>query len=220
MPNELWKANQENTALATESKLADLAARVNAEHLQVCGAASTMLEHALEAGRALIEAKKLCLEGAWEAWITAHAEFSLRTAQLYMQLAAKWPKMRGEAQRVAPLSFREAVRMLRKLSAGEESATSQKPSRQRAALPAPDQAPRESTADELPPGDLGEPGWSEADPLARAEWLFEEFHKELRRLCEVEIQDVPRIAYELLDRLRCFRANLMGYRSDLSELSG
>ena len=52
------------------ASLADLADRINAEHQAVCGGARTTLQHAINAGNLLIEAKtKLSQHGRWLPWL-------------------------------------------------------------------------------------------------------------------------------------------------------
>lgn len=92
-------------------KLAELAGAVNAEHRRCETAIRESLAHALKAGELLIEAKKLLPHGEWAGWLVGNCEFSERTAQAYMRLARGWPEL-GKTQRVADLSFREAIGLL------------------------------------------------------------------------------------------------------------
>ncbi|MGH7134212.1 MAG: hypothetical protein ACREHD_00645, partial [Pirellulales bacterium] len=50
--------------------LARLADCANEAHSKVVGAMQQAVLHALEAGQALLEAKRLCRKGAWTAWLT------------------------------------------------------------------------------------------------------------------------------------------------------
>jgi Protein of unknown function (DUF3102) len=54
----------------------------------VLDAAKTAAERAIEAGRALIEAKALVKHGEWLPWLREHCQLPERTAQLYMKIAA------------------------------------------------------------------------------------------------------------------------------------
>jgi len=67
--------------------LADLVKVVRAEHLAVVSAFSSAVEHALAAGRALIEAKDLIGHGGWTKFLK-DCDVGERTTRRYMQLAA------------------------------------------------------------------------------------------------------------------------------------
>lgn len=70
-----------------DNRLAVLAADIRAAHAGVLDAAKTVAERAIDAGRALIEAKALAGHGNWLPWLQQHCGMSERTAQLYMQIA-------------------------------------------------------------------------------------------------------------------------------------
>ncbi len=107
----------EGKGLEGSNSLADLAARINAEHEAVGNALQRGLDHALAAGRLLIEAKKqFTKRGEWLPWLKANCAASVRSAQAYMQVA----RQAGDdpnAQRVAHTSFRDALRSM----AGEQA---------------------------------------------------------------------------------------------------
>ncbi|MBI3776768.1 MAG: DUF3102 domain-containing protein [Gammaproteobacteria bacterium] len=93
--------------------LPDLATQINAEHSAATTAANTAVQHALNAGQLLIEAKKLVAHGEWLPWIAANCQLADRTVQGYMRLARELPKLDGpKAQRVADLPLREALALL------------------------------------------------------------------------------------------------------------
>jgi len=94
------------TAIVT---LTDLAPRINQEHRKCEAAMRGGLEHALEAGRLLLEAKTLCTHGTWEPWLEAHFDGAPRTARAYMRVARELPKLNGKRQHVADLTFRGAI---------------------------------------------------------------------------------------------------------------
>ena len=73
---------------------------------------TAVLEHALAAGRLLAEAKSQLPHGAWSRWLADNFEGSERTAQAYMRVATRWPEIEAKAQRVADLSYRDAVKLL------------------------------------------------------------------------------------------------------------
>ncbi len=88
---------------------ADLATRIRAEHEAAQSAMQSAVNHAIQAGKLLMEAKKSVPYGGWEAWVRDSCGFSERTAQGYMRLARLDPE---EAQRVALLSLRHALKAL------------------------------------------------------------------------------------------------------------
>lgn len=69
---------------------------------------------ALGAGRLLNQAKGMVKHGDWREWLSVNTTMSERTAQLYMRFARKVDEIGGEeqAQRVADLSFRQAMALL------------------------------------------------------------------------------------------------------------
>src|SRR5262249_17681705 len=75
-------------------------------------AESGWTQHARVAGQLLIEAKKQVPRGHWLPWLRAECEItSVRTAQAYMQLARLSD---ADADRVAPLALRDAMRAIAK----------------------------------------------------------------------------------------------------------
>ncbi len=76
------RPQRKKTVDAKGSPLAKLAATANAAHRGYC-------RNAIEAGRALIKAKKLVKQArrSWARWIADNCDFSERTAQAYMQVA-------------------------------------------------------------------------------------------------------------------------------------
>ena len=95
--------------------LADLAKLINAEHDAAVERRTSGVAHSVNAGQGLIKAKELVDKdfgyGHWEDWVRSHLKCSIRTAQLYMQMAGLPDK---DAQRVAHLSLRKAVKALAK----------------------------------------------------------------------------------------------------------
>jgi hypothetical protein len=71
-------------ALAENQHLAE---RIEAEHQAARAAARTAIEHAIECGRLLIEAKAAQPHGQWLPWLEAHTSVSARQSQRYMRLA-------------------------------------------------------------------------------------------------------------------------------------
>ncbi len=96
--------------------LVALAEPINREHRACETAFRDGLQHAMEAGRLLNEAKSRCDHGQWYGFIVEHFEGSPRLAQKYMRLARLLPQhledLGPNAPRVADLSFRQALSML------------------------------------------------------------------------------------------------------------
>src|SRR5258707_190943 len=93
----------------------DLATRINAAHDEVKKALWRGAEHAIEAGRLLIQAKATVRHGNWLEWVGANCRFSERTAQLYIQLAQEAPSLESKTQRIADLTVTDAIRLLEPL---------------------------------------------------------------------------------------------------------
>ena len=93
--------------------LTDLAQRINEQNCAAEADARSALQHALEAGRLLKEAKAQCEHGQWLAWLAANTNMSSRRAQEYMRLADNGPtieeQMRGQS---ALLTIDGALKML------------------------------------------------------------------------------------------------------------
>jgi Protein of unknown function (DUF3102) len=90
--------------------LPDLAQAIDREHAAAIGSARCAIEHAVECGRLLIQAKAQVAHGEWLPWIEANTTVHPRTAQVYMRLARELPKLsEANANRVAHLTIREAI---------------------------------------------------------------------------------------------------------------
>ncbi|MGB2938508.1 MAG: DUF3102 domain-containing protein [Phycisphaerae bacterium] len=99
-------------ALTTEN-LTDMAEQINAAHREVETTMRAGLQHALEAGILLLEAKALHKHGGWLKWVDENCECGRRLAQKYMQIAREVPKLQGSnAARVAHLSFHSALHLV------------------------------------------------------------------------------------------------------------
>jgi hypothetical protein len=90
--------------------LTELAREIQSEHRSASDASVRAVAHARRAGELLIAAKEQLPHGKWLPWLKEHCQLKPRTAQSYMQLA-RLPE--PEAQRVADLSFREALKTVR-----------------------------------------------------------------------------------------------------------
>jgi hypothetical protein len=100
------------TDVGLSNSLADLVARIRAEHEATAAALKSSVEHAMTAGDLLIEAKAQLKHGEWLPWLAEHCEMSERTAQLYMRLACERPMIESKAQHVADLNLRGAVALM------------------------------------------------------------------------------------------------------------
>lgn len=94
--------------IAPTETLEQLAQRANVAHMRAIETAHNAVEHALEAGRILLEAKKRCRSGTWHAWLNLHFRGSIRTAQAYLRLAVFTPLLGQNAQRRAHLRLERA----------------------------------------------------------------------------------------------------------------
>ncbi len=93
----------------TEASLTDLAARIQAAHEAATTTMRQGCEHAIKAGRLLIEAKNQVPHGQWLRWLQKHCQVSERMAQYYMTLARAFE---ANPQRVADLAMREAIKVI------------------------------------------------------------------------------------------------------------
>jgi hypothetical protein len=97
------------------NSLADLAARIRAEHEAATQTLKDGLRHAIAVGKLLIEAKAQpqLKHGQWLPWLAEHCAISERSAQAYMRVARSLGRLEeSKAQRVADLSYRDALRSL------------------------------------------------------------------------------------------------------------
>jgi Protein of unknown function (DUF3102) len=98
----------------------DLANRINAAHEEVKKALWRGAEHAIEAGRLLLQAKATVRHGNWIEWVGSNCRFAERTAQLYMRLAQEAPSLEVKTQRIADLTVNDAIKLLEPLKAPDE----------------------------------------------------------------------------------------------------
>src|SRR5262249_9472061 len=96
-----------SSALQTQDVLADLAARIKAEHEATIAGLKRSIEHAMKVGDLLINAKSLVKRGQWLPWLEEHCAMSERTAQLYMRVARHRATVEGEGKsaRLADLTL-------------------------------------------------------------------------------------------------------------------
>jgi phage N-6-adenine-methyltransferase len=97
------------------ASLEELAHTANEEHRAFRTTAQTMVEHAINAGRALYAAKAELPHGAWLPWLAGNFEASEDTAERYMKVAANSARVRN----LEEPSLRKA---LQAISGGNEGA--------------------------------------------------------------------------------------------------
>lgn len=98
--------------LIESNSLADLAARINVEHEAAESAYRSGIEHALECGALLLQAKTVLSHGQWLPWLQSNCSVSSRSARLYMQLARNRPELEAKSATVANMTLQGAVRLL------------------------------------------------------------------------------------------------------------
>ena len=96
----------------SEIELQNLAMQINAEDCACKESARASLQHAINAGKYLLEAKAICAHGTFGNWLNQNCTVSERTAQVYMRIARGLPMLESKAQRVADLSLRDAIELL------------------------------------------------------------------------------------------------------------
>jgi hypothetical protein len=96
--------------------LKQLATRANMEHLRVRDSGVEMVEHAINAGLALIAAKEQVKHGEWGDWLKVNFKPSADTAENYMRIARNSEQVRD----LPEPNLRNALRALR----GEEAEAS------------------------------------------------------------------------------------------------
>jgi Protein of unknown function (DUF3102)/DNA N-6-adenine-methyltransferase (Dam) len=87
----------------------NLAVRIEAEHQAAIGAARTAIEHAVECGKLLLEAKAQIGHGGWLPWVEANLSFGDRQARKYMRLAQHFDQIGSQN---ADLTLDQAVALL------------------------------------------------------------------------------------------------------------
>jgi predicted transcriptional regulator len=75
--------------------LSELAQTANAEHRLAEQAGLSMLEHAITAGEALLEARQAWDGPGWQAWIREELDFAQTTATLYIRFADRGHELRA-----------------------------------------------------------------------------------------------------------------------------
>jgi hypothetical protein len=109
-------ASRELTVVSPTPTTAELAADIRRLNSEVENALLSAVAYAIEAGKALIAAKKLVGHGHWEPYVIYECHISMSTAQNYMKLArhedAVRPLLSPKAQGVGYLKMTEALRLI------------------------------------------------------------------------------------------------------------
>jgi hypothetical protein len=103
---------------APNNDLDALASRINTEHAEVIKHVQQGADHAIRAGKLLLEAKIAVRHGDWSEWLATNCRVSERTSQVYMQLAREYP------QGLADTSMTAAIKMLEQAKSPEEKSVS------------------------------------------------------------------------------------------------
>jgi hypothetical protein len=101
-----------NVKTKESNTLADLAARIREGHEEVVSSMQQSLEHAMDTGEALLEAKSQVKHGEWQAWLWEHCDIPERTASRYMRLAKNRSVLESELAICNELSVNAAIRLL------------------------------------------------------------------------------------------------------------
>lgn len=112
--------------------LGELADTANREHRAAQAAATTMLEHAINTGEALLAARQVCPSNEWERWLRDKVDFSTGAARQYMRIAHLKHVLAQCEEPVA--SITQAKRLLAGLPATNAGGNSPLPSQTRDAI--------------------------------------------------------------------------------------
>jgi hypothetical protein len=113
MTTEANAAGADRQVIDGSNYLADLAARIRAEHEATATALRRGVEHAMAAGDLLIEAKAQLKHGQWLPWLVEHCAMSERTAQLYIRTAKHRATIEAKIRNgVADLTLNQAAALL------------------------------------------------------------------------------------------------------------
>jgi hypothetical protein len=94
-----------------QGQLRELTATAQAEHLAVGHALGNALQHAMNAGDALLALRELVPAGLWGKYIRTFTDISERTARVYQRVAKARPQLERQSS-AAPLSIAEALKYL------------------------------------------------------------------------------------------------------------
>jgi hypothetical protein len=197
-----------------DNDLARLAACANEAHHKVAGAIQQAVLHALQAGQALLEAKRLCKKGTWTGWLKANFRASARTAQGYMRLAVHWTQVGGDPQSIADLNYSKLTRLLTGLARADGRVNHPRSTAQKrltaleVTVPAVDSDPSATAAaPRTPVAQPPAPAAANDDPFGVVAVLLEHTVAELRRLVAGDPKQA-RYARHLMQPLERIRVGL------------
>jgi mannose/cellobiose epimerase-like protein (N-acyl-D-glucosamine 2-epimerase family) len=103
--------------------LTELAAKIKTLHAEVVEAGRTAVQKAMEAGVALLEAKKQVGHGAWLRWLKDNCELSERTAEIYMTVARNKPAVDAIIAAAANMTLVQVLRAIKPASGDKGGGT-------------------------------------------------------------------------------------------------
>jgi hypothetical protein len=114
--------------------LAELATRIKSLHAQVVDAGKNVVRKAIEAGLALIDAKRQVGHGNWLRWLKDNCELSDRTAEVYMTCARNRQRLEAIIATAANMTLAAALREIKPTSDRAEDGAMGKYEKARIAL--------------------------------------------------------------------------------------
>jgi hypothetical protein len=183
----------ENPRPSREDRLARLAEVANREHENLLDMARHAVAHALEAGNALLEAKKLCAKGTWTAWLAERFRGDASTARGYMRLATYLPRMVGDRESIRDLNYTDAIRMIKGLKQvdGRVNNNARRRPKQAAALVGQPAMEANHPTEATPATALALPAALPGERFALFGKLLGQAISELRRLADASRSDAP-----------------------------
>jgi hypothetical protein len=97
----------------TGDPLADLGTRIKSLHTQIVDAAKNVVRRAIDAGTALIDAKKQVGHGKWLRWLKEECELSERTAEVYMTCARNRQLLEAIIAAAANMTLAQALQAIK-----------------------------------------------------------------------------------------------------------
>jgi hypothetical protein len=93
--------------------LGELATRIKSLHSQIVDAGKNVIRKAIDAGNALIDAKRQVGHGNWLKWLKDNCELSDRTAEVYMTCARNRPRLEAIIAGAANMTLAAALREIK-----------------------------------------------------------------------------------------------------------
>jgi len=121
-------------AKPTADALGELATRIKSLHAAVIESGKNTVRKAIDAGVALIEAKKQVDHGQWLKWLKQNCELSDRTAEVYMTCARSRTRLEAIIAGAANMTLAAALREIKPTSDRAEDGAMGKYEKARIAL--------------------------------------------------------------------------------------